>query len=141
LVFGPERTGLENEDIVHCDTVVAIPTAPENPSLNLAQAAVILGYEWWQAAGEPTASGSRKKTQYGGKTTGKLPTPAPKEDYLGLFGQLEEYLDASDYFRVAHKKQVMWLNLKNMLLRGGWSAQEVRSFRGMIRSLWQGKRG
>ena len=125
LVFGPERSGLANEDITLCDTLITIPTAPENSSLNLAQSMVILGYEWLRASGDPQA------------VRRELSEIAPHEEWQGLFGQLESYLDASEYFRVPHKKPVMWQNLENMLLRARFSSQEVRTFRGMLRSLWE----
>ncbi len=123
LVFGPERTGLDNEDITWCDTLITIPTA-ENASLNLAQSAVIVGYEWLRQQNVTTVART-------------LPGIAPKEDWHGLFTQLEAYLDQVNYYRVADKKTVMWQNLRNMLLRGQFSAQEVRSFRGMLRALWE----
>lgn len=123
IVFGPERTGLENEEITFCDTLITIPTSARNRSLNLAQSGVILGYEWLRCKG-------------GAAVRRDLPKPAPRGEWQGLFAQLEEYLDAADYFRVAHKKPVMWQNLQNMLLRGGYSSQEVRTFRGVLRAVW-----
>ena len=129
LVFGPERTGLTNDDISLCDVLITIPTSEQNRSLNLAQSSVILGYEWIKASGQSVA-------EYRA-----LPELAAKEDWLGLFGQLEEYLDASDYFRVEHKKPVMWQNMQNMLMRGQWSQQEIRTLRGALRSLWERRRG
>lgn len=127
LVFGPERTGLENEEVALCNTLITIPTAPENSSLNLAQASVIIGYEWWQAQG-----GAVEKRD--------LPEPAPHEEMMGLLGQLEAYLDAVDYYRVADKKPVMWQNVQTMMLRGQWSSQEVRSMRGLLRAIWEKRR-
>jgi tRNA/rRNA methyltransferase len=123
LVFGPERSGLENDDLGWCDTLITIPTAPENQSLNIAQSAVLIGYEWFKGQGPVVAR--------------ELQEMATKDDWQGLFGQLEEYLDAVEYFRVAHKKPVMMQNLRNMLMRAAFSPQEVRSFRGMLRSLWE----
>lgn len=127
LVFGAERSGLENDEITQCDTLISIPTAPENRSLNLAQSAVILGYEWFRQQGEAAVARA-------------LPDIAPKEDWQGLFSQLESYLDSAEYFRVAHKKPVMWQNVQNMLMRAALSAQEVRTLRGMLRSLWERRR-
>lgn len=125
LVLGPERTGLENEEITLCDTLITIPTSPENSSLNIAQSAVVLGYEWFKTHCHiPTPSHSEEKI-------------APKAEWLGLFTQLEAYLDEVNYYRVAHKKTIMWQNLKTMLMRGQWSEQELRSFRGMLRSIWE----
>ena len=133
LVFGPERTGMENEDLLLCDVIVTIPTDEKNHSLNLAQSSVVMGYEWFKHAGCAAQSNTKKHTQYAAHTPEHI--PAPREDMMGLFGQLEEYLDEVDYFRVAQKKPLMWQNLQNMLLRGQWTDQEVRTFRGMLRSL------
>jgi len=127
LVFGPERTGLENEEINWCDTLITIPTA-EKASLNLAQSVVVVGYEWWKAACHPTQA--------------LHPSPddnnvAPKADYQALFDHLETCLDAGDYFRTPTKKTLMWQNIRTMLLRGQWSSQEIQTFRGMVRNLWE----
>lgn len=127
LVYGPERTGLENEEIAMCDTLITIPTSPENSSLNLAQACVVVGYEWWRRQGAKVPAQA-------------LPEVAPKEDWQGLFGQLEQYLDEVNYYRVAEKKVIMWQNLQTMFLRAQWSAQEVRSMRGLLRAIWEQKR-
>lgn len=131
IVFGPERTGLENEEITLCDSIISIPTSEKNRSLNLAQSSVIIGYEWLKVQQyQNTEIGKQKSENFGEHS-------APKSDMLGLFEQLEEYLDKSEYFRTENKKPIMWQNLKNMLLRGAWSEQEIRTFRGVIRSLWE----
>ena len=124
LVFGPERSGLENDEVTWCNVLITIPTAPENSSLNIAQSAVILGYEWF-------------KQQEHKIIARELAETAPREDWQGLFGQLEGYLDQVEYFRVPQKKPVMWQNLQNMLLRAQLSSQEIRTLRGMFRSLWE----
>jgi len=120
LVFGPERTGLTNEDLSWCDTIITIPTA-ENSSLNIAQSMVLLGYEWFK--------------QKGGVTLAENPEAAPLEEYDQLFSRLEGYLDSSDFFKVPDKKVGMWLNIKAMLLRGRWTSQEIRTLHGMLRAL------
>ncbi len=127
LVFGPERAGIENEEITLCDSIITIPTGEKNRSLNLAQSSVIIGYEWLKASAE---SGERSMED-------NQQIPAAKSDIFGLFDQLESYLDKAEYFRVEQKKPIMWQNLKNMLLRGAWNEQEIRTFRGMLRSLWE----
>lgn len=127
LVFGPERAGIENEEITLCDSIITIPTDAKNRSLNLAQSSVIIGYEWQKVSSELGVPSAEESQQ----------TPAAKSDIIGLFEQLESYLDKADYFRVGQKKPVMWQNLKNMLIRAHWSEQEIRTFRGMIRSLWE----
>jgi len=125
LLFGPERSGLSNEDISRCDTLITIPTAPENASLNIAQSTVIIAYEWFRTRLPDPA------------TIRQLPDIAPQAEWEGMFTQLESYLDASDYFRVPQKKPIMWQNLRNMLQRSAMSNQELRTFRGMLRSLWE----
>jgi tRNA/rRNA methyltransferase len=132
LVFGPERTGIENEELMLCDTIVTIPTSVQNPSLNLGQAVIVMCYEWLQA----TLSAHTQ-----GVITPLSPEiiPASKEEMNGMFTQLEQYLDAAEYFRTEQKKPIMWQNLKTMLLRGQWSTQELRSFRGMLRCLYEGR--
>lgn len=132
IVFGPERTGIENEEITLCDSIITIPVDTKNPSLNLAQSSVIVGYEWFKKNAEPSDIQDKKEI-----VRGASDSPAPKADIVGLFGQLESYLDEAEYFRTESKKPIMWQNLKNMLLRGEWNEQEVRTFRGMLRSLWE----
>ena len=85
-------------------------------------------YEWFKAAGQTLAPR-------------ELPTPAPKQEWLGLFDQLESYLDGAEFFRVADKKPIMWQNIQNFLLRGRWSDQEIRTLRGVLRSIWERRRG
>ena len=138
FVFGPERTGLENDDIGWCDTLVTIPTAPGNSSLNLAQSAVVVLYEWWKLSSR-AQSRDLKDPSTRPKGLAQDDKLATKKDWQGLFEQLECYLDEADYYRVAHKKPLMWQNMRNMLLRGAWSEQEVRTFRGMLRILWEGR--
>ncbi len=131
LVFGPERTGLENEEITLCDSIITIPTSEKNRSLNIAQSSVIVGYEWFKASTELGVLSAEQNLQLSTHNS------APKKDYFELFNHLEDYLDNADYFRTEGKKPIMWQNLKNMLLRGAWSEQEVRTFRGVLRSLWE----
>ena len=141
LVFGPERTGLENEELTWCDTFITIPTA-KNASLNLAQSAVIVGYEWWKALGAFQMPDARSQMPESGFLTSNIRHPASggmaaRSAGQGLFDQMETYLDEINYYRVADKKTVMWQNLKTMLLRARLSDQEVRTMRGMLRSLWE----
>lgn len=125
LIFGPERTGLENEEVAASDAIITIPTSSEFSSLNIAQSVVVVCYEWLKNSTNP-------------KLTVKEPAPlASKSEWQGLFSQLEEYLDEVNYYRVEHKKPIMWQNLQTFLMRGGWSEQELRTFRGMLRSLWE----
>jgi tRNA/rRNA methyltransferase len=129
VLFGPERAGLENDDISLADGVVAIPTAPDCPSLNLAQAVLLLSYEWFRA-GDKTA---RERIDHG---PGK---PATREDLFGLFGHLEAELDKAGFLYPAHKKAAMVRNLRAMLHRARLTDREVRTLRGVVAALVRGK--
>ena len=123
IVFGPERTGLENEDLSWCDTIVTIPTT-EHSSLNIAQSMVLLGYEWF-----------RQWAVDSGQWTANALSAAPLSHYDALFRQLEMHLDGSDFFKVAEKKPGMMLNIKTALLRGRFTEQEIRTLHGVFRAL------
>ncbi len=121
IVFGPERTGLENEDIALADQILYVTTSEENPSLNLAQAVAVVAYEWSRR----TVDGSK----------GEADELAPKSELQGLFDHLEGELDKADFWKVASKKPIMWQNLRNSLQKARLNEQEVRSWRGVIRAL------
>lgn len=121
ILFGPERTGLENEDVTLADSVVSIPVSPVYPSLNIAQAVAINAYEWFMSAAPATQ-------------TDAVP-PADKAALEGLFGHLEGELDTVNFWNVPEKKPVMWRNIRASLTRAGLSAQEVQTWRGIIKML------
>jgi tRNA/rRNA methyltransferase len=140
ILFGPERTGLENEEVILADAVVTIPVAPEYPSLNLAQAVVILGYEWLLSSsfrgGEADGSIDLSAEE------GGLPrfarndeVSAPKQMLEGLFAHLESELDAVNFWRVPQKKEVMWRNIRAGLTRAGLTEQEIATWRGIVKAL------
>lgn len=121
VLFGPERTGLENEDIAHAHGVLHIPTAPEYSSLNVAQAVVVVLAQWF-ASGEAPALPEGEP-------------PAPQAELQGMFGQLEQALDATNFWRIPAKKEIMWRNIRAGLMRADLSSQEVATWRGLIRAL------
>lgn len=154
ILFGPERTGLVNEDVVRADAIIAIPTNPAFDSLNIAQAAVVMAYSWMleitnaaalsaspllassQADDDANAPSAALRTAFSevlAATNSKHP-PATRAEVDGMLTQLEQALDASGFFKTAAQKPVMWQNLQNMFLRTPLSVQEVRTLRGMIRS-------
>lgn len=127
ILFGPERTGLENDDIALADAVVNIPLSDLYPSLNLGQAVGILSYELAMAQHDDI---------------GGIYTPddqADKAELQGFFEQLESALDESGFWRVAEKKPNMWRNIRTSIQRAGWSSQEVATWRGMVRELLNSK--
>ncbi len=129
LLFGAERTGLTSDELALADVLVRVPLNPEHASLNLAQAVLILGYEWWQAADttEP------KRLYRGGSE------PATREELEGFLDRLERALDEDGFFRTAEQKPHMLRNLKTLFVRAEPSEQEVRTLHGLIAAL-RGKR-
>jgi tRNA/rRNA methyltransferase len=125
ILFGPERTGLVNEDVVRADARVEIPTNPEYSSLNLAQAVVVLAYEWFQATHD-----TPPEVLELGKTT-----HATREAVEGLYEHLEAELDYCHFFKSPAMKPGIVNNIRNTILRARMTDQEVRTFRGIIRAL------
>jgi tRNA/rRNA methyltransferase len=130
ILFGRERTGLENDDIAMADVIVTFPVNPAYASLNLSQAVLLMGYALMTARGAaelPFAT----KTRWG---------PASREMVLSFFDYLEDQLEARGFFRPVHKRPVMSRNLRNIFHRVGLSEQDVRTLRGMVVRLVEGPR-
>jgi tRNA/rRNA methyltransferase len=132
VMFGPERSGLENDDLVLADTVLTVPLNPGFSSLNLAQAVALVAYEWF-TTGEPETPA--------GQLSGDVTRPANKHEMQGLFEHLETALEEAGYFDpVRAKKPAMVRNLRNMLQRANLLEQDVRTLRGVIKALARGQR-
>jgi tRNA/rRNA methyltransferase len=130
VLFGPERTGLDNDEIAIADAVIPFPVNPAYASLNLAQAVLLVGYEWMRAANGtavPFALPQRSPA-------------APREMVLSFFAYLEAELDRAGFFRPAGKLPVMRRNLRNIFHRMQMTEQDVRTLRGMIVRLVEGPR-
>ena len=125
ILFGPERTGLTNDDMVHADTVLSIPLNPQFSSLNIAQAVLLVAYEW-AVAGEGTPSE---------RMSDHATRPATKDELLNLFAHLERALDQSGFLRNKAMRPAMVHNLRAFLQRAAMTEQEVRSFHGVIKYL------
>ena len=125
LLFGRERWGLYNEEVAISDAIVTLPVEAAFASLNIAQAVLIMAYEW------------RRQTDLGKELlfSGTEAEPATKEQLVGLFEHLEETLERSGFFTAPDKKPTVIHNLRAMLSRGTLSAQEVRTLRGVISSI------
>jgi tRNA/rRNA methyltransferase len=125
ILFGPERTGLTNDDMVHADTALSIPLNPQFSSLNIAQAVLLVAYEW-AVAGEGTPSE---------RMSDHATRPATKDEILNLFAHLERTLDQSGFLRNKAMRPAMVHNLRAFLQRAAMTEQEVRSFHGVIKYL------
>jgi tRNA/rRNA methyltransferase len=122
ILFGPERTGLLNEHIALADTVVSVPLNPAFSSLNLAQAVLLIGYEWF-TAGDDTPPSQL--------VTGHS-LPARKERLVAFFEHLEEELDRNGFMRNAEKRPSMVRNLRNLFQRAACTEQELRTLHGVV---------
>ena len=125
LMFGAERTGLENDEYGLAHLAVRIPANPGFSSLNLAQAVLLLGYEWFQAAhGAPADR----------EPTDRSP-PATMADLANFYERLEAELDASGFLWPADKRPSMVQNIRAMFQRASLTEQEVRTLHGMVKAL------
>ena len=130
ILFGPERTGLANEDIALADAVLTFPVNPAYASLNLAQAVLLCGYEWFNAGNHPMPF----------VTPVRWPA-AERKSVLAFFEFLEGRLDSAGYFRPVSKRPVMQRNLRNLFHRMSMTEADVRSLWGMVVRLTEGPRG
>lgn len=140
LLFGRERNGLETAEVANADALVMIPVNSRFASLNLAQAVLILGYEWMRAS---EAASLGRVTTYETPLAGGLhlgaDRPATRAEMLGLFAHLEAELDRLGFFNPVEKRPAVVRNLRTMLLRMGATEQEVRTLRGIVATLAMGK--
>ncbi|MBN9056876.1 RNA methyltransferase [Shinella sp. PSBB067] len=126
ILFGRERTGLTNEEIALADELVTFPVNPAFASLNLAQAVLLMSYEWMKSG-----LASVEDTPFDA-----LPQrPAKKEELQGLFDHVEETLDARGYFRPAEKKPKLVENLRAILTRPSFTGTEIQVLRGIVSCL------
>jgi tRNA/rRNA methyltransferase len=124
ILFGRERTGLNNEEVSLADEILTLPVDPTFSSLNIAQAVLIFAYEWRLAAigGElPFAS--------------TIAEPAPRAQLIAMFEHLEAALEDAGFFRPTEKRPHITLAIRAMLQRASLTEQEVRTLRGMIAAL------
>lgn len=124
ILFGPERTGLTNEEITRCQAVIQIPTHPTFTSLNIAQSVAVIGYEYSKQEHVTNSHLHMGETQ--------LATQAQLTSFLHC---LETNLDDTNYWRQPSKKAHMWRTIQNIFTRIELTAQEVQTLRGMIQRL------
>ncbi len=128
VLFGRERWGLTNEEVALADAIVTFPVNPQFASLNLAQAVLLVAYEW-MAVGLDGALPARSA----------MPdfdaTPAAKAHLFGLMQHLETALDPTGYFRTPDMKPTMVQNLRAILQRAGFTKDEIDVLHGVIGAL------
>jgi tRNA/rRNA methyltransferase len=131
LMFGRERNGLENHEVALADRIITLPVNPAFASLNLAQAVVIVAYEWFKlASGGALAFDMPRKSD-----------AAPREQLLAFFGNLEHELEKVEFFRPPDKRDTMQINLRNIFSRMQPTRQDIQTLHGVIMSIAEGRKG
>jgi len=123
IVFGPERSGLETDEVAIARAILTVPINPEFASLNLAQAVILCAYEWSKHArlSQPTAE--------------ELLPPATQEELDGLIAHLEALLTPKGYFKPPSRAAATHRTLRTMLTKPGWNHLEVRTLRGVLSAI------
>jgi tRNA/rRNA methyltransferase len=130
IMFGPERTGLDNDEVALADAIMTFPVNPAYASLNLAQAVLLSGYEWFRSSQGDTLPFAAPERSY----------PAQREMTIAFFEFVEGHLEDAGFFRPATKRPVMQRNLRNMFHRMQLTQQDVRTLWGAIVRLVEGPR-
>jgi tRNA/rRNA methyltransferase len=131
LMFGRERNGLENDEVALADRIVTLPVNPAFASLNLAQAVVIIAYEWFKHAS-------------GGALPFDMPQKsdaAPREQLVAFFKNLERELEKVEFFRPPDKRETMQINLRNIFSRMQPTRQDIQTLSGVIMAIAEGRKG
>jgi tRNA/rRNA methyltransferase len=124
ILFGAERSGLETEEAAIAGTIITVPINPEFRSLNLAQAVILVAYEW------------SKHTELMIPTEGDEREPrATQEQLEGLIGQFDEALEKAGYFFPPDRVPATKATIRTILTKAGWSNREIQALRGAIRAL------
>ena len=130
ILFGGERSGLDNDDIVLADALTTIPTSPDFSSINIAQAVLLTGYEWF--AGEHTGQPDEAVTE--------RTRPANKHELIGMIEHMEKALDEAGFFYPPERRPTIIRSVRNIWQRADLREQDVRTLRGIIVALSSGKR-
>jgi tRNA/rRNA methyltransferase len=137
VMFGPERSGLDNESISLADAIVTAPVNPSFASLSLPQTVLLVAYEWLQAQGSELPLG--RATECDGPAAEGLDfagtPPANRAEIFALFEHLESDLDRSGFLRPPEKRPTVVRAIRNMFHRMGLTEQDVRTWRGIVASL------
>jgi tRNA/rRNA methyltransferase len=123
FLFGPERSGLETDDVAVARKILTVPINPEFGSLNLAQAVILVAYEW--SKHESLASPPHVD----------LDPPAPQDELEGMIGQLEAMLEQTGFYHPPPRTPLTRRTLRTLLTKPGWTAPEIRTFRGVLSAL------
>lgn len=136
ILFGAERSGLDNDAVALSDAIIMAPVNPAFASLNLGQAVLLVAYEWFSLKSDGTLG--RETVDEPARREGlelRHTRTATKSEYLGLFEHLERELDDVGFLLPAEKRPAMVRNLRNLLQRQQLTEQDIRTLRGVVSSL------
>jgi tRNA/rRNA methyltransferase len=123
ILFGREKSGLTNDEISRADAICTFPVEQEFASLNIAQAVLLMAYEWRrQNLASPDAT----------PFSGLLMSPAPRETLLAMTDWLEEALDVRGFFKTEPQREALTANLRSLMTRPGFTTQEISMLRGVF---------
>lgn len=125
ILFGAERTGLQNDELIFANGIIEIPLNPSHSSLNLSQAVLIIGYEYFKAT----------KIQNNLNPKNPYSQVADKNEVASFLKHLETELDKHGYFRFLEKKERMSHNLRNIFTRNNLTSSEIKTLHGVITDL------
>jgi tRNA/rRNA methyltransferase len=131
ILFGRERWGLTNEEVARANRIITFPVNPGFASLNLAQAVLLMGYEWFMRA-----------------TSGELPFAMPERSERASQHQMDAFfenlvreLDRVEFLRPAEKRDTMLVNLRNIFLRMEPTKQDMHTLHGVVMAIAEGRKG
>jgi len=130
ILFGRERNGLENDEVALADRIITLPVNPAFASLNLAQAVVIVAYEWFKQKNGALPFAMPEKS-----------ASAPKQQLLAFFAALERELEKVEFFRPPDKRETMQINLRNIITRMKPTQQDIQTLHGVIMAIAEGRKG
>ncbi len=131
IMFGRERYGLQNEEVALANRIVTFPVNPGFASLNLAQAVLLMGYEWFKlstAGALPFAMPERSE-------------PASQHQMQAFFDNLVRELDKVEFLRPAEKRETMLVNLRNIFTRMDPTKQDMHTLHGVVMAIAEGRKG
>jgi tRNA/rRNA methyltransferase len=136
ILFGRERFGLSNDEISMADVIVTAPVNPAFASINIAQAVLLIGYEWYRGQAETLGQQTPQLDALTGPGLVAPDTrPATKDELYGFLDHLERELDQSGFFKTEEKKPAALRNIRNLFGRAQLTEQEIKTLRGIVSSL------
>lgn len=129
ILFGPERSGLESADVALSTKIVTVPINPEFGSLNLAQAVILLAYEW--SRGEAFVQPTQKD---------EIEPPAPHAELESLIARFDRELEATGYYFPPERTEATRTTMRTILTKPQWSSRELKAMHGMLRQMTERRR-